>query len=69
MRCGRCVSSCESLERAAKAGANGSAALDVDELAAQAAEVAGATILTAAVGVADGDALLEARRPAQGQAR
>ena len=47
------------LERAAKAGANGSAGVDVDQLAAQAAETAGATILTAAVTVADGDALLK----------
>ena len=47
------------LERAAKAGANGSAGVDVDQLAAQAAETAGATILAAAVTVADGDALLK----------
>ena len=47
------------LERAAKAGANGSAGVDVDELAARAAELAGAKILTAAVTVADGDALLK----------
>jgi alanyl-tRNA synthetase len=47
------------LERAAKAGGNGSAAVDVDQLAAQAAETAGAKILTAAVTVADGDALLK----------
>ncbi|MFZ0384933.1 MAG: alanine--tRNA ligase [Solirubrobacteraceae bacterium] len=47
------------LERAVKAGANGSAGVDVDELAAQAAETDGAKILTAAVTVADGDALLK----------
>ena len=47
------------LERAAKAGANGSAGVDVDQLAAQAAETAGATVLTAAVTAADGDALLQ----------
>jgi alanyl-tRNA synthetase len=47
------------LERAAKAGTNGSAAVDVDQLAARAGQTAGATILTAAVAVADGEALLK----------
>jgi alanyl-tRNA synthetase len=48
------------LERAAKAGANGAAgAVDVDALVARAAESGGATVLTAAVTVADGDALLQ----------
>jgi alanyl-tRNA synthetase len=47
------------LERAAKAGSNGSGGVDVDQLATQAAEIAGARVLTAAVRVADGDALLQ----------
>jgi alanyl-tRNA synthetase len=46
------------LERAAKSVANGSGGVDVDQLAAQATEIAGALVLTAAVSVADGDALL-----------
>jgi alanyl-tRNA synthetase len=47
------------LERTVKAGTNGSAGVDVDQLAAKAAETAGATVLTAAVTVADGEALLK----------
>ncbi|HEX5191659.1 MAG TPA: alanine--tRNA ligase [Solirubrobacteraceae bacterium] len=46
-------------ERAAKAQGNGArGAVDVDELIARAGEADGATVLTAAVPVADGDALL-----------
>ncbi|HEX4010074.1 MAG TPA: alanine--tRNA ligase [Solirubrobacteraceae bacterium] len=48
------------LERAVKQGAGANGAVDIDALAAGAAEVAGARVLTAAVeGVADGQALLE----------
>ena len=49
----------ESSSAPPRPAANGSAAVDVDQLAAQAAELAGAKILTAAVTVADGDALLK----------
>jgi alanyl-tRNA synthetase len=48
------------LERAAKAQGNGAgSAVDVDELALRAADADGAKVLTAAVAVADGDALLQ----------
>jgi len=48
------------LERSAKGGGNGSAAtVDVDELVARAGDAGGAKVLTAAVAVADGDALLK----------
>jgi alanyl-tRNA synthetase len=48
------------LERAVKQGAGGNGTVDVDALAAGAAEIAGVRVLTAAVdGVADGQALLE----------
>ena len=47
------------LERAAKAGGNGAAgSADLDALIARAADANGAKVLTAAVAVADGDALL-----------
>jgi alanyl-tRNA synthetase len=47
------------LERAAKAQGNGAAgAVDLDALIARAADAGGAKVLTAAVSVADGDALL-----------
>jgi alanyl-tRNA synthetase len=47
------------LERAAKRGGAGGGALDVDTLIASATQSDGASILTAAVEVADGQALLE----------
>jgi alanyl-tRNA synthetase len=47
------------LERAAKRGAAGNGAADVDTLIASATQSDGASILTAAVQVADGQALLE----------
>ena len=47
------------LERAAKRGAAGDGAVDVDKLAASATQSDGASVLTAAVEVADGQALLE----------
>ena len=47
------------LERAAKRGGSANGAVDVDKLAATATETSGATVLTAAVEVADGQALLE----------
>jgi alanyl-tRNA synthetase len=47
------------LERAAKRGAAGNGAVDVDALIAAATRTDGAAILTAAVEVADGQALLE----------
>jgi alanyl-tRNA synthetase len=46
------------LEREVKRAAAGNGAVDVDRLAAEATETAGAQILTQAVDVADGDALL-----------
>ena len=47
------------LERAARRGAATNGAVDVDKLAAGATETAGASVLAAAVPVADGDALLQ----------
>jgi alanyl-tRNA synthetase len=47
------------LERAAKRGGAGNGAVDVDQLVASATQSDGASILTAAVEVADGQALLE----------
>ena len=47
------------LERAARRGGSGNGAVDVDKLAASATQTSGASILTAAVEVADGQALLE----------
>ena len=47
------------LERAAKRGGAGDGAVDVDKLAASATQSDGASVLTAAVEVADGQALLE----------
>jgi alanyl-tRNA synthetase len=47
------------LERAAKRGGSGNGAVDVDTLLASATQSEGASILTAAVEVADGQALLE----------
>ncbi len=47
------------LERAARRGGSGNGAVDVDKLVASATQTSGASILTAAVEVADGQALLE----------
>ncbi len=47
------------LERAAKRGGSANGAVDIDRLAATATETSGATVLAAAVEVADGQALLE----------
>ncbi len=46
------------LERTIKQGGAGNGAVDLDTLAASASEIGGAMVLTAAVEVADGDALL-----------
>ena len=48
------------LEQALREGAAGEAAADVDALAGEAVEIAGAPVLTAALDGADGDALLQA---------
>jgi alanyl-tRNA synthetase len=47
------------LERAVRRGGAGNGAVDIDKLAASATQADGASILTAAVEVADGQALLE----------
>ncbi|HXO10537.1 MAG TPA: alanine--tRNA ligase [Solirubrobacteraceae bacterium] len=47
------------LERAARRGATANGAIDIDALAARATETSGASVLTAAVDAADGQALLE----------
>jgi len=47
------------LERAARRDGSANGGVDVDQLAAAATQTAGASVLAAAVGVADGDALLQ----------
>jgi alanyl-tRNA synthetase len=47
------------LERAARRGGAGNGSVDVDKLVASVTEISGAKVLTAAVEVADGQALLE----------
>src|ERR1700722_2375866 len=47
------------LERAARRGATANGAIDIDALAARATETSGASVLTAPVDAADGQALLE----------